>query len=539
MRLELSAPIVDVTVYPDRALVTRRGEVAIPEAGEHDIVLGQLARSLERQSIRASGRGTARTRISSVDLDYEYHAAAPEQATSALQVEIDQLTRRLEELAHRHEDVVKQRGWLNTLGEQAARGLAYALIRGSAQPEDPARIFGLARTQDEQLIRELLDMKAERRRVRQEREALRRELAALNQPYDPDRLAVTIHVQAENAGTLTLEVSYQASNAGWTPRYDARVNVDAGTVRFTQQALVRQQTGEEWSGVRLALSTTRPDASVTLPEEAPVWYLEQPAPPRPMYAMRAAAPLMVGAPMVASSEAPTGALGYASESMSDYDAATVYAQVEQVGAARVFRVGGSDIPSDGLPHMVGLGDDDLNARLEYVVAPVVSSGAHLRAVTTNSTGHLLPAGALHVYHVGAAGEEYFGQTFLQSTAEDAKLLFYLGVNDNITVKRELVERDTEKGNLLQGGVRRATIGYRLTIANHTDKAQRIVALDRLPVSKHERIKVKPLEMRPQPTSQTKLDQLTWELQLAPGEEKRIEWRFLVESPADLDFVGMP
>ena len=79
MRLELSAPIVDVRVYPDRALVTRRGEVAIPEAGEHDIVLGQLARSLERQSIRASGRGTARSHISSVDLDYEYHAAAPEQ----------------------------------------------------------------------------------------------------------------------------------------------------------------------------------------------------------------------------------------------------------------------------------------------------------------------------------------------------------------------------------------------------------------------------------------------------------------------------
>ncbi|MGH2502324.1 MAG: hypothetical protein ACRDID_07385 [Ktedonobacterales bacterium] len=39
--------------------------------------------------------------------------------------------------------------------------------------------------------------------------------------------------------------------------------------------------------------------------------------------------------------------------------------------------------------------------------------------------------------------------------------------------------------------------------------------------------------------QTRLDQLTWELQLAPGEECKVEWRFLVESPGDLDFIGMP
>jgi hypothetical protein len=67
----------------------------------------------------------------------------------------------------------------------------------------------------------------------------------------------------------------------------------------------------------------------------------------------------------------------------------------------------------------------------------------------------------------------------------------------------------------------------------------VILLDRLPIAKHERIKVKLLEMRPQPANQSKLDQLTWELQLAPGEERKVEWRFLVESPADLDFIGMP
>jgi uncharacterized protein (TIGR02231 family) len=214
--------------------------------------------------------------------------------------------------------------------------------------------------------------------------------------------------------------------------------------------------------------------------------------------------------------------------------------VENAGAAQVFRIGGEiNIPSDGQPHIVGLGDDELPTRLEYVAAPVVADGAHLRAVTLNATGHALPTGALHIFHGGAAGDEYVGETRLEATAEGAPLKLYLGVNDNITVKRELVERDTDRGNVLQGGVRRTTVGYRVTLANHTDAQQRVVLLDRLPIPRHERIKVKPLELRPQPANQTKLDQLTWELQLTPGEERKIEWRFLIESPGDLDVMGMP
>jgi hypothetical protein len=107
------------------------------------------------------------------------------------------------------------------------------------------------------------------------------------------------------------------------------------------------------------------------------------------------------------------------------------------------------------------------------------------------------------------------------------------------VKSELIERDTEKGNLLQGGLRRVTVGYRATLANRTSAPQRVLFMDRLPVPRHEKIKVRVLDMRPQPSAHTKLEQLTWELQLAPGEERRIEWRFVVEAPGDLDVSGLP
>src|SRR6185312_6961873 len=98
MRLNLDAPIAEVTVYPDRALVTRRGSVEAPDAGEHEIALAQLPRILVTESLRAAGRGSAGAQLLGVELSDEYHAAPPEEVTRGIQAEIDRLTREVETL---------------------------------------------------------------------------------------------------------------------------------------------------------------------------------------------------------------------------------------------------------------------------------------------------------------------------------------------------------------------------------------------------------------------------------------------------------
>jgi hypothetical protein len=128
---------------------------------------------------------------------------------------------------------------------------------------------------------------------------------------------------------------------------------------------------------------------------------------------------------------------------------------------------------------------------------------------------------------------------LELTAENAELPLYLGVDDNVTVKRELIQRDTDKGNLLQRGIRKTTLAYRVTLGNHTGAAQRIVLKDRLPVPRNERIKLTGVEINPPPTARTGLEQLTWDLRLASDEERRIEWRCVVESPTDGEVIGLP
>ncbi len=57
----LDAPIVAVTVFTDRARVTRRGAIHLPP-GEHALALTGLPVGLDEDSVRAAGRG-AQVRI--------------------------------------------------------------------------------------------------------------------------------------------------------------------------------------------------------------------------------------------------------------------------------------------------------------------------------------------------------------------------------------------------------------------------------------------------------------------------------------------
>jgi len=545
VELDLPTTIVEMTVYPEQALITRRGSLSIPEAGVHALRIAGLPQSVQRDSLRATGHGPAGTRILGVEQAAEYHPTAPEETLRRLRDELDHLNRELELRQERERLLEEQRGWLRALGEQTARRIANGIAAGSAKPSDAEGVFAYTAEESERLA-------AARQTAQREREDLQRRIVALQREYQelgggtrPDRLTALVRVEVPTAGEITVELSYLVSGASWRPRYDARVDTSAGRVRLAQQALVTQRTGEDWPAVALALSTARPLAATTLPDEPAPWYVDVRRPPemkpyapmRPMMARAAAMP--IPPPAAAAYGAPDatdpGLAALAIEEM-----APALTDVERSGAAQIFRVpGGTSVPSDGQPHTLGLADDDLPCRLEYAAMPSVAPGAHLRAVTSNLTGRVLLPGQIHVFHAGPAGDEYVGATQLDLTAPEAELTLYLGVDDNITVKHELVERDTDKASILQGGVRRVTCGYRVTLGNRTGSPQRIVLMDRLPVPRHERVKLRVLDIRPQPTARTKLEQLTWDLTLAPNEERRVEWRFIIESPTDLDLTGLP
>src|SRR5262249_52424358 len=88
MEFELTTTIAEVTAYPKRAQVLRRGTVTIPEAGTHTLRIGGLPQAVQRDSLRATGRGPAGMRILGIEQAAEFHPAAPEETLRRLRDEI-------------------------------------------------------------------------------------------------------------------------------------------------------------------------------------------------------------------------------------------------------------------------------------------------------------------------------------------------------------------------------------------------------------------------------------------------------------------
>jgi uncharacterized protein (TIGR02231 family) len=174
----------------------------------------------------------------------------------------------------------------------------------------------------------------------------------------------------------------------------------------------------------------------------------------------------------------------------------------------------------------------LEPELDYLTIPKYSDAVFRRAtVAYDQTGPLLP-GAASLF----VGEEYIGQTQIKFTAQGDELELLLGVEDRITVERKLARRDVDK-KLLRDQ-RQLRYGYTIALKNLLKTEAKVVVKDHIPVSRHEQIKVKLEDVRPQPAEQTDLNLLEWQLNLASGAEETVRYEYNVEHPRNLNVVGL-
>ncbi len=87
MEIPVDTTVTSVVVFPDRARISCRGQCR-PDEGLHQIVIGELPLALEPDSVRAAGKGTARLRLRSVDVQRRHYAAAPSANVAALEEQI-------------------------------------------------------------------------------------------------------------------------------------------------------------------------------------------------------------------------------------------------------------------------------------------------------------------------------------------------------------------------------------------------------------------------------------------------------------------
>lgn len=529
--IDVSSSLSAVTVFPDRARLTRSGHLSL-ETGLHRLQFSQLPLALVPDSVRAAGRGTARVKLLGVTTRLENFVETPATAVRELEQMIQAAEDSDTDLLARAGVLEKEQKNLDGLAAQSemfARGLALR----NRSPEEQNAIYAYISDRSRALQVELLKIARERRDLAKELDRLRRELQQARAARPRQRYVATVEVEVSRAGEFDLELTYVVMHAAWQPLYDLRL-VDGG-LEVNYLAQVTQNTGEDWPNVALSLSTAQPALALLIPELKP-WYIQPrphlapvaPAAPRARSAM-----LSMPAPQALAAQeqvAPSAAFEVVAAEEAIADTATV----SETGAVLTYQLGArADVPGNNEPRKVTIAALSLMPDMDYITAPKQEQVCYRRAMVKNDSPYSLLPGSAQLFE----GDTYLGATRLEFAAPGQKFEVALGADERVRVERELAAREVDKTFI--GDRRRIRYAYTIKLENLRDTAQVIYIRDQLPVPRDEQIKVKLDSADPKPAEHSDLNQLEWKLTLDRAAKHTIRFDFSVEFPRVMEVIGLP
>ncbi|MBI5696435.1 MAG: mucoidy inhibitor MuiA family protein [Nitrospirae bacterium] len=523
--------ITSVTVYPDRAMVTRTANVALGK-GDSRVVFPDLPGEAMEDSVRVSGQGAAGTRLGTVETKRMYLEAVTNEAAKGLLAQLQALKDDDRRLTDELVLMNAQRDFYKAIQFHDAEVWSKEITQGRPAAEDWAKLVSFLVDGQGKAAERLRGIDVERRGLKDRMDALQKQINEISAQGAREQLTASIAVSASSPGDLELELSYVVMGASWMPAYEARADVDKGTVELTYQGEVAQSTSEDWKSVELAMSTARPAVGASPPVMYP-WYIRTLEPrvfreEQQMMNKRAymgemdmmADKAMVGSVM-ASAPMPAPAEVMTSQAVTSGTTVQFKAVTRQ------------DVPPDGSSHKVTIAVDTFKSEFEYYTVPKLMPNAYLKGVLSNDREYPLLPGQAAVF----LGGDYLGKSVLPMTAPDEKLELALGIDDGIKVKRELVKRHEEDAGFLSK-TRRINYIYRITVESYKKAARKITVQDQLPVSQQQEVVVKAVKLEPEPTTKDENGFLGWAFEISPKEKKTITIEYYVEFPRDREVGGI-
>ncbi|WP_326592687.1 mucoidy inhibitor MuiA family protein [Streptomyces sp. NBC_01294] len=311
---------------------------------------------------------------------------------------------------------------------------------------------------------------------------------------------IELTVEAAAAGPAELRLSHLTACALWRPAYRAVLDGDALTLET--EAMVWQRTGEDWSDVRLTLSTARSALATDPPRLGE---------DRLTLGDRTAAERRTVD--VELREEEIGALGPAP--------VLGLPGVDDGGEARVLSSPAPvSVPGDGRAHRVPISVFTTAASSEYACSPEVSPVVTQVVRCDNRSGHALLAGPVDLVR----GSGFSGRGTLDFTAPGAPVELAFGSCDDHAVVRE-TEESRDSAGIMQRTVVTRTVRLHLSrFSAPGEHGDRMVALrERIPVSEVSAVDVRLRKdaSSPAPEGVDPEGIVRWDIALPPGGRRTV------------------
>ncbi len=531
--IDVNSAIRAATIYNDRATLTRSAKIDVP-AGAHMLVVKGLPLNIFTDSLRVDGTSKAKVSFGAVS----HKAVSSEDYIVPQEKELNDILQGLQDSKTAFE-VEKQalrvgQVFLENIGKQAVLRENEDIAKIDLNPKSwsEAAEHLSVKTAENLKAGLSLDIK-----IRDIDEKIRKTTQDLNglRTGQKRSYTVSIPIEADRDTSVSFELSYQIPNVGWRPVYDARLDTKTGGLELIQYGSVWQQTGEDWDGVKLTLSTAQPSRGASLPELSTHWvniYKE-----RPM--MKVALSSAAGFSEMASNMA---ASPMADEMVMEAPEERVVVQSAQINTngfvAEYEIVGPSDVKADGTQSKLLIGNFDIESRIQVQIKPEFDANkAYLVSIAKlKGEAPILP-GQVSLFRDGA----YIGKDQMQMLRQGDEKDLGFGIDDSVTVSRNTIrDESSEVGMIAKDNVLERQ--YITEIKNLHKKPFEIAVFEAIPTSQDERVRVELVKGATSPEYQSDIAQkkgvMGWVFTLPPQESKKIGLGWKVSWPKGEDISGL-
>ncbi|MDD4033493.1 MAG: mucoidy inhibitor MuiA family protein, partial [Bacteroidales bacterium] len=513
--IEPAAGLKNVVVYTDRAMIKKEASFPLKK-GENLIKISGITPQMIDQSIQASILGKD-ILITEVKVEETYLGKIQQEQLQKLQSRMD----KLDEQIQKGENQI-----------QAIRVSSDFYGKATPFPSNqrvlPADVDAYAKFIEKSLNENntrITAIHSGLKKLIAEKAAIELELKNQenNKSYTKNILISALSLSDQTKTDLTF--SYLTLEAGWYPQYDIRANPENTSIDLGYFAGIWQFTGEDWKNVSVEVSTSRPAVYGNIPELSE-WYVDIYSPE--IYGKGRSALMQ----LESFSEEDKSMETKSAAEMNDFFEKT---EIQEGSTSFSFLLPGKiDILSDGQPHRFSIATSKAEAKIMYSSTPIYTQAAYLKATLKNPFTFPLLAGTMNVFY----DQKLAGSTpILKNILPDDEMNVSLGIDEGIKIERKLQNKYTEYAGVFTRDTK-VNYEYKITLTSGKSKPIAIDLIDRIPVSRNEKIKITVDSPKNQEAEISETGIVTWHLNIAPTEKKEIIIKFSVEYPKDINITGL-
>jgi len=524
--------IQGVTIYPDSALISRAANLKL-SPGDQKIIFSDIIPDVDENSLRVSTTTPENVKILGAQVKKEFLKEEVAGRVRQIKDEIQKLEDEVDKLENNKKILSDEKEFLDSIRLYSNGQIPKDLVTKMPAVKDLDDTFKFLDTKLKDNYAQIIDTELQIRETQKKTDVLKRELSEVSGPQKKLKRSIIVDLEVLKPGTFDLVVSYLVRGSYWQPIYDARANFEESKVELVSYGIIKQTTGEDWQDVEISLSTAKPAIGGRMPYISP-WFL-RPYQPRVMRDEAAFGGLML------KSKVAYQPAALEKESLEEAkEAESPISQVEEKGIAVVYKLTKkATVKSDGSEHKLSISSQVLNAKFEYSTYPRAVLNAYLGSRVTNAPNLQLLAGRVNIFLDG----DFVGTSNIDNIGPGEEFDLYLGVDENVKVKKELVEKKVDE--TLVAGIpsmtRRTMFKYKLTIENYKSKKVNVKLFEAMPVSEDDRIKVKIDKVSLEPKQKDWKDRKgiwLWEIELEPRAKKEIFYNFIVDHPREMQIEGL-